>query len=89
MKIHIEVFPQSCMLNIFHLQALGYVQLKILLFLTSKAGPPRPPGRALIVQNRRKKITQLISSWSDPGLKITKDLVVGPTPPPPRLSRNY
>ena len=26
-----------------------------------------------------KKITQLLSSWSDPGLKITKDLVVGQT----------
>ena len=44
----------------------GSVQLKILVVLTTKARPP-PPGKALIVQNHRKKITQLLSSWSDPG----------------------
>ena len=43
------------------LKPKGYVQLKILVVLTTKAKPP-PPGKALIVQNRQKKITQLLSS---------------------------
>ena len=56
--------------------------------LTTKAGPPLL-GKALIVKNlHTKKITQLLSSWSDPGLNITKDLVVGPTPHPPRSKLN-
>ena len=37
---------------------------------------------ALVVQNRRKKFKKLLSSWLDPGKKIPKDLLVGPTPPP-------
>ena len=61
--------------------AKGRVQLKILVVFTTKARPP-PPGKALVVQNRQKCFTKLLSSWSDPGKKITKDLVVGPTPPP-------
>ena len=45
----------------------GYVLFKILVVLTTKASIP-PPFKAL------KKIKQLLSSWSEPGLKITKDL---------------
>ena len=65
----------------------GKLQLKILVVFTTKAWP-LPPGKALVVQNRPKKITKLLSSWSDPGKKITKDLVVDPTPPP-GFSINY
>ena len=38
-----------------------------------------PPGKALVVQNWVEKVTNLLSSWRDPGLKITKEIVVSRT----------
>ena len=40
------------------------------------------PNRLILFSDDCKGYIQLLSSWSDPGLKITKDLVVCPTPPP-------
>ena len=43
----------------------GYIQLKILIVLTTKAGPPPPPGKALIVQNCQKKSgNRLVVGWT-------------------------
>ena len=47
----------------------GRLQLKILVVFTTKAWP-LPPGKALVVQNLRKKITKLLSSWTDPGKNV-------------------
>ena len=80
-----DAFPM-CM-DVVEVMVVGMVQFVNQRHrITPKMAHSASPGKALVVKTRQKKITKWLSSWSDPGKKITK--VVGPTAPP-RLSSNY